>query len=46
MPASQNFQISGQQIVDDLMVSNDTETTAEHILSVWDWVNQKKFKIY
>ena len=36
MPASQNFQISGQQILGDFMVSNDTGRTTEHILSVWD----------
>ena len=36
MPASQNFQIFGQQNLGYFMVSNDTERTTEHNLSVWD----------
>ena len=36
MPASQNFQILGQQILGDVMVSNDTDRSTEHNLSAWN----------
>ena len=36
MPASQIFQILGQQILGDFMVTNDTERSTEHNLSTWN----------
>ena len=44
MPAPQNFQISGQQILGDFMVLNDTERTTEHNLSVWDGKMSKSLR--